>query len=133
MRVPGGACVSSVDIFGHLAFGGVGRFERVLHARGDLRLRLVRDALELLRARETVVDEARAELCDRVAVRLPLGLLVLRAVVRAIDVADVVAVVAVRVGDDERRAVQVVAVSACRREGLLVLLAGAATRRLSAP
>src|SRR5436309_3372983 len=103
-RVPAGASVSSVDIFGHLALGRERRVERVLHAGGDLFLGGARDVLQLGWIREPTVDEPRAEPRDRIAVRLPVGLLFLRAVVGAVDVADMVAVKAIRVGDDERRA-----------------------------
>src|SRR5436190_631871 len=90
---------SRVDIFGDLARVGERRRQRVLHGRGDLGVDARSDPLDIL-----VVAEPSGEERDRVALALPLVLLFLRAVVRPVDVADVVAVVAVGPALEEARA-----------------------------
>src|SRR5689334_10815579 len=95
-RVP--CATSSVDMVRHLARVRVGRVQRVLHRVVDLGLDALAKPLDL-----AVVAEARREQHDRVALGSPPLLLVLRAVVGAVDVADVVAVVAVRVAEEEAR------------------------------
>src|SRR3954452_21468538 len=102
-RVPGGACVSSVDIVGHLRCSRERRVERELDAGRDLVARLGGDRLELLGRGKAGLHPPRPEPGERIAVRLPVLLLVLGAVVGTVDVTDVVTVVAVGVGDDERR------------------------------
>src|SRR5262249_33590604 len=72
-----------------LARARVRRVQCVLDGVGDLRLDTLADALEL-----GVLAEPGGEKGDRVALGLPPLLLVLRAVVGAVDVADVVAVIA---------------------------------------
>src|SRR6056297_945708 len=59
--------------------------------------------LALGRVDVELADEPRGEQRDRIALRAPRLLFVLAAVVGAVDVADVVAVVAVRVAQQERR------------------------------
>src|SRR6478672_3496166 len=97
-RVPW--AISSVDMVRHLARVGVGRCQGVLDGVIHLGLDPLADALDL-----RVVADARREQRDRVALARPALLLVLRAVVGAVDVTDVVAVVAVRGAHDEARAV----------------------------
>src|SRR5579884_1801952 len=96
-RVPTGT--SSVDMVRHLARVRERRVQRVLDRLGDL-------ALDLL---AQLVDRGGADMPrdpqDRVAGRLPFLLLGLRAVVRTVDVADVVALVAVRAALEEARPV----------------------------
>src|SRR6266567_3434276 len=84
-----------IDVLRDLARVGEGRVERESEAALDLRPRLLFDPPQLL--------EPRAEQRKRVALVAPELLLLLRAVVGAVDVADVVAVVAVSVREQERR------------------------------
>src|SRR5512142_259522 len=86
------------DIFRHLARVGVGRGERIGDGGGDLGLDPLLEPLQLL-ARV----EPRGQEQDRVALAPPELVLVLGAVVGAVDVADVVAVVAVGGADEEAR------------------------------
>src|SRR6266581_8716066 len=79
------------DILGHLARVGVRRIERVRNGFGDLRL----DASTKLGDRRVVADPT-GEQVDRVALGHPELLLLLLSVVRAVDVTDVMPVVAVR-------------------------------------
>src|SRR5439155_23944935 len=94
-RVP---TASSVDMVRHLARVGERGVQRVLHGVVDLGLDALADALEL-----RVVAEPGREQRDGVALCLPALLLVLRAVVGAVDVADVMAVVAVGRAEQEAR------------------------------
>src|SRR2546423_1297120 len=94
-RVP---TASSVDMVRHLARVGEGRVQRVFDGVGDLGLDALADALEL-----GVVAEPRREQRDRVALARPALLLFLRPVVGAVDVADVMALVAVGAALEEVR------------------------------
>src|SRR4051794_7005147 len=94
---------SGIEILRDLRGIGERRVERELQAGLDLRTRLVRDPDQVVRPGELLFLEPAAEDRERVAFAAPQLFLVLRAVVRAIDVADVVAVVAVRVREQERR------------------------------
>src|SRR3954447_21987422 len=96
---------SGIEILRHLRRIRVRRVERELHARLDLRARHVGDAHEVVGRRELLLLEPTPEDRERVALVAPQSLLVLRAVVDAVDVADVMPVVAVRVRKQERRAV----------------------------
>src|SRR4051812_49476218 len=88
-RVPGGASASE-DMVRHLARVGERRAQRVLDGGRDLGLDLLPEPGHGL-----VVADPRRQQLDRVALRPPQLLLLLPAVVRAVDVADGVAVVAV--------------------------------------
>src|SRR5712691_11258080 len=72
------------------------RRERELDTRVDLLLRLDVDLLQRF-VGDALFLEPDSEESERIAVRSPLGLFFLRAVVRSVDVAHVVAVEAVRV------------------------------------
>src|SRR5205823_6143628 len=93
---------SGIEVLRHLRRGRERRVERELQAGLDLRARLVGQPDLVVRRRELLLLEPRAEDRERVALAPPQLLLVLRAVVRAVDVADVMAVVAVRVREQER-------------------------------
>src|SRR5919199_4269998 len=96
-RVVGSTTVAlGEDMLVHLARVGIGRRERELDGCVDLHLHLVANLLER-RFLDAVVLEPRAEERDRVAFAAPLRFLFLRAVVGAVDVADVVAVEAIRI------------------------------------
>src|SRR5579885_1744696 len=84
------------DMLGDLSRVGVRSAERVLDRLGDLRL----DQAAELRHGGLVADATREEV-DRVALCRPALLLLLRPVVGAVDVPDVVAVVAVGLGEEE--------------------------------
>src|SRR4051794_12943329 len=94
---------SGIEILRHLRRVGIRRVERELHAGLDLGARLVGDAHEVVGRCELLLLEPASEDCERVALVAPERLLVLRAVVRAIDVADVMPVVAIGVREQERR------------------------------
>src|SRR5438067_5330708 len=89
------------DIFGHLARVGERRLQREREPRLDLGARLVLDALQVVGRREVLLFEPRAEEGERVALAAPELLLLLRPVVRTVDVADVMPVVAVRVAEQK--------------------------------
>src|SRR5438552_322135 len=94
------ASVSSrVDMVRHLARGREGRIQGVLHCVLDLGPDALAHPLEL-----SVVAEPRREQRDRVALARPALLLFLRPVVGAVDVADVMAVVAIGRAHEEARA-----------------------------
>src|SRR4051812_43022297 len=94
---------SGIEILRHLRRVRIRRVERELHAGLDLGARLVGDAHEVVGPCELLLLEPASEDCERVALVAPQRLLVLRPVVRAIDIADVMAVIAVRVREQERR------------------------------
>src|SRR4051812_6021367 len=96
--------ISGIDILRHLRGVGIRGVERELHAGLDLGPGLVLDPLQVVARRELLLLEPAAVDRERVTLAPPQLFLVLRAVVRAVDVADVVAVVAVRVREQERRA-----------------------------
>src|SRR5438067_12271497 len=89
---------SRVDMVRHLARRRIGSVQRVLHCVVDLGLDALADACELC-----IVAEPCREQRDRVALGRPALLLVLRPVVGTVDVADVVAVVAVRLAHEVAR------------------------------
>src|SRR5712692_9491158 len=103
-RVVAGASTLGVDIVRHLARIREGRVEREPDALLDLGARLVLDRLQADVVGQPVLEQPAAQPRKGVALAPPEGLLVLRAVVRPIDVADVVAVVAIGVAEQERRA-----------------------------
>src|SRR6266540_760155 len=91
-----------VDVVVHLARVRIRRRQRELDAFVDLALGFRAYALERLLG-DALLGQPRRMQRQRVALRLPFRLLVPRAVVRAVDVADVVSVEAVGVEDEERR------------------------------
>src|SRR3954454_16371103 len=97
-RVP--TARSTVDMVRHLARVRVRRVERERDGVVHLGLDALADALHL-----GIVAAPRREQRDRVALRPPALLLVLRAVVGAVDVADVMALIPVRRAGEEARAV----------------------------
>src|SRR5262245_61205148 len=99
-RVPCAAGALSVDMARHLAAVGERRVQRIRDGIVDLGLHPLADALD-----PGVVAESRRKQRDRVALRLPALLLVFRAVVRAVDVAHMVALIAGRRAEQEARAV----------------------------
>src|SRR5581483_10811603 len=113
VRVPVATTLGE-DILVHLARVGVRGGERKGEAALDLGARLVLDPPEVVGRRDLLRLEPHAVQRDRIAVVAPEPLLVLRAVVRPVDVADVVAVVAIRVREQERRP----AARACTRDQL---------------
>src|SRR3954470_7588412 len=80
---------SGIEVLRHLRGIGERRVERELHARLDLRTRLVGDADQVVRPGELLLFEPATEDGERVALAAPQLLLVLRPVVRAVDVANV--------------------------------------------
>src|SRR5438105_288411 len=103
-RVKTGACTLDEDILGHLARFGERCGERELHTPLDLVAGLLVDRPQRLLVGEVLLEQPGRMQRDRVAFRAPQLFLVLGSVVPAVDVADVVAVVAVRVAEQERRA-----------------------------
>src|SRR5881394_646057 len=97
-RVP--TARSTVDMVRHLARVRERRVERVRHGVVHLGLDALADAVDL-----GVVAEPRREQRDRIALGPPAFLLVLRAVVGAVDVTDVMALIAVRRARQEAWAV----------------------------
>src|SRR5262245_14556684 len=92
---------SRVDVLRHLVRARIGRGQGELHAGIDLRLDVGLDALEDLAVRELLGGQPPGERLQWIVLGHPLLLLVLRAVDLAIDVADVVTVVAVRLAFEE--------------------------------
>src|SRR5437899_3376285 len=103
-RVDAGAATLDEDILGHLTRIGEWRRERKLDAALDLAPRLDVDRPQGVRVRQAVLAEPARMQDDRVALVPPKLLLFLRAVVLAVDVADVMAVIAVGVAEQERGA-----------------------------
>ena len=99
-RVPecsfGSDSTLGVDVLGHLARIGVGRREGMRYRLRDLLCDPRRDLFEF-RLVHAVGDEPVSVQLERVTFALPASLFFLRPVVGAVDVAHVVAVVAVRV------------------------------------
>src|SRR5487761_66077 len=90
------------DIFGHLTRVGIRRVERELHAGLDLRARAILDAPQCVVVSEALGQQPRPEHAQRIALVAPPELfLILRPVVGAVDIADVVPVVAVGVAEQE--------------------------------
>src|SRR5438445_1429982 len=96
------AC-SGIDIRGHFLGLRVRSVEGEFHAFGDLRTDFLFDAVQRRRIGRTLPDHRLAKDLHGVAVLRPLPLLVLRAVVRAVDVADVVTALPVSAEVQERR------------------------------
>src|SRR5712691_7435185 len=105
---------SGIHVLRHLARVGERRVECEREPGLDLRTGLVGDPLQVGRRRELVLPEPRPQDREWVALAPPELLLLLRPVIRPVDVADVMAVVAVRVAEQERRA----AAAACALDQL---------------
>src|SRR2546427_2926329 len=104
VRVPAAVSTLGEDILGHLARVGERRVQRERETRLDLSPRLVLDALQVVGRREFLLFEPLAEEGERVALAPPELLLLLRPVVRTIDVSHVMTVIAVRVAEEKRGA-----------------------------
>src|SRR6185503_3079671 len=95
--------VSSIDVLIDFVRVRIGRVHREFHGLVHLRDQVFLNRVECRAIGDAVGHQPLAVERDRVALRDPLLLLRLRAVVRASDVADVVAVIAIRNALDERR------------------------------
>src|SRR5271165_610643 len=95
---------SGIDVLLHFVDRGIRRgnreFHRFVHLSGQLGLNLT----ELRRVGELLLDQEVREILNRVALRLPGLFFLLRAVVLAVNIADVVAGVAIGIGQEKRRA-----------------------------
>src|SRR5437588_1298862 len=94
----------SVDIVGHAAGVGEGCVEREGNTLRDLLAGAGCDRLQRVGGREVLLREPAPVQRERVALTAPQLFLVLRPVVRPVDVADVVAVVTVGVAQEKRGA-----------------------------
>src|SRR5919204_3114672 len=100
-----GASTLGVDILIHLAGIREGRVQREREAGFDLAAYVVLDRLQPGGVGGAAFEEPRGQAGDGIPLVAPKLLLLPRAVVGAVDVADVVPVVAVRVAQEERRSV----------------------------
>src|SRR6056297_1787813 len=105
-RVISRISISSVREHMHVDLVGrrVGRFFGVGHGVGRVLFNLGIHRVDLFLGRDAFAHQMGAEPDDRILVFLPILLFILGAVVFAVDVADVVAVVAVGHQFDEKRA-----------------------------
>src|SRR5664279_1708951 len=104
-RVPEATCASpamlGVDMLIDLERCGIGCRQGELHAGLDGAADARLDGREVVLARESLLAQPRTVQRDRIAIVAPRGLLVARAVVRAIDVPHVMAVQAVGLAHEE--------------------------------
>src|SRR5258706_4597228 len=91
-----------IDMLIYLACLGERGVEPELHPCLNFGLGLRLHLRQPLGVRDALCDEPLAQQCDRVALCAPELLLLLGAVVGALDVADVAAVVSIRVAQEER-------------------------------
>src|SRR5580692_1150415 len=85
--------------FRHTGVGsGHGELNRLLHLRLYLRL----NETKLIGIRKALFDQPTGQQLDGISLRLPVLLLILRAVVLAIDIANVVPGVAIRIAQNKR-------------------------------
>src|SRR5438309_1932438 len=103
VRVPADSKLGE-DILGHLTRVGEGCLDGEREPDLDLRTRPVLDALEVTGRGEALLLEPRSEERERVTFASPQLFFLFRPVVGAIDVAHVMAVIAVRVAEEEGRA-----------------------------
>src|SRR5579859_6138232 len=96
---------SGVDMHGHLVGRRVRSLERELHPLGDLCAHLFLDSIDGGGVGLPAGDQRLREELQGVALLGPLPLLILGAVVRAVDVADVMSMLPVRAEKQERRSV----------------------------
>src|SRR5437763_9561564 len=104
VRVSPGASTLGEDILGHLTRVGKGRLDGEREPDIDLGTRPVLDALQVTGRGEALLLEPRSEERERVTFASPQLFFLFRPVVGAIDVAHVMAVIAVRVAEEEGRA-----------------------------
>src|SRR5262245_41934334 len=110
--------VSSIDVLVDLVGIGEWGIDRELNRRVHLRDEALLDRVEARPIDDATLHEPFTMQCDRVTLRDPLLLLGLRTVVGACDVADVMAVIAVGLELQERRAVALArALDVLRRDG----------------
>src|SRR5690348_4604361 len=93
--------VLGVDILIHLAGIWEGCVEREIHRRLDLGARLPRHLVERIGVGNALLRQPLAEQRDRVTLRLPVLLFLPGAIIRALDVANVVAIVAIGIAEQE--------------------------------
>src|SRR5690348_13730340 len=93
--------VLGVDILINLAGIWERRVEREIHRRLDLGARFPRHPVKRIGVDNASLFQPLAEQSDWVALGLPVLLLLLRAVVGALDIANVVAIVAIGVAEEE--------------------------------
>src|SRR5579864_9443879 len=89
---------SGIHVLPHFVDAGIRRLQSKVHRRGDFRFGLRLDFIELRLGRNLLAQQPVGKNLDRVALALPALLFLLGTVVFATDVADVMAVVAIRVG-----------------------------------
>src|ERR1700691_4405807 len=93
---------SGIHILPYLIRSRIRGLQRKGDRRIDFRFRLRLDLVELRLRRVLLAEQPGAEHLDRIALGAPLGFLLLGAVIFAADVADMVAVIPVRVAQKER-------------------------------
>src|SRR5262245_31558881 len=96
--------VSGIDIVIHLVRSRVRGIRRELNSPIDLGLDFVSNGIQLSAIREFLFDEPITEQLDRIPLGLPQLLLLLRAVVLAVDIAHVMSVETISLADEKRRA-----------------------------
>src|SRR5579864_146435 len=94
---------SGIDVLLHLIDAGIRRCNGEFHGGFHLSARLRRNLIERCRAGMPLRQQPTRMQLDRIALRLPVLLFLLRAVIFAIDIAHVMTAVAVGVGLQKRR------------------------------
>src|SRR5690242_14415312 len=96
---------SGIDVLLHFFRAGIGSSDGELHCRLHVLFYLSLNALEIGGFGQSLLSKPPGEQLQRIVLRLPALLFFLRAVVLAVDVAHVMAAVAIGVADQKRRAV----------------------------
>src|SRR6266404_1083170 len=100
-----GRCASGIHVLCHFIDGRVGRRHREVDCLFHLGLEFSLHLIKRRRIGEFLLDQPLPEIRDRIPLCLPKVFFLLGTVVFAIDVADVMSVVAIGVAEQERRTV----------------------------
>src|SRR5271154_5355138 len=95
--------VSGIHVLCHFVDGGIRRRDGEIDGGGHLLTHLFADSVERLGIRKAVADQPVGKDFQRIAIGLPLLFFLLGTVVFAVDIADVMSGVAVRVAYQEGR------------------------------
>src|ERR1700687_2394544 len=94
---------SGINVLVHLVYSRIRRGNRKFHRRLHFRLHFLLDLLQLSFIRKHFLAQPLRKVLDRVPLRLPFKLFLFRTVIFAVDVADVMPRVAIRVAHQKRR------------------------------
>src|SRR5271165_6340921 len=92
---------SGIDVLVHFLHGRIGRCHREINCLLHLQLEFRLNLIERRQIGQLLAYEPRAQICDWIALPFPVLLFLLRSIIFAIDVADVMSVIAISIAKQE--------------------------------